>query len=88
MQDLKSYFYPAIELPTHALLHFEVDDSVCAVPVKRIVHPPLPELRKGCACRIRWNTKKEFDATVLCLGKDLFEAHLFIRINNFVLSFR
>ena len=61
---------------------------MCAVPVKRIAHPPLPELSKGCACRVRWNTKKEFDATVLCLGKELFEAYLFIRINNLVLSFR
>ena len=47
MEGLKCYFYFATELSTHALLHFEVNDTVCAVPVKRIVHPPLPEVTEG-----------------------------------------
>ena len=62
---------PATDLPTHVLLHFEVDDTVRAATFKRVICPPLPEIIVGCACRVRWNAKSEFDATVLCLGKEL-----------------
>ena len=65
------YFPTAIDVPTHVLLHFEVDDTVCAAPVKRVIHPPLSEIIVGRTCRVRWNARREFDATLLCLGKEL-----------------
>ena len=65
------------EPPTHALLHFEVDSTVSILPVKRIAHPPLPELTEGCTCRVRWSKRKQYDASVLCLGMNLVETKAF-----------
>ena len=62
-------------MPTHALLHFEVDQTVCTLHVKRIIHPPLFQLKEGSTCRVRWSGRKHYDATVLCLGKNL--SHIF-----------
>lgn len=61
------------ELATYVLLHFEVDGTVCALPVKCIVHPALPELVVGCSYRVRWSKRKQYDISVLCLGRTLIQ---------------
>ena len=38
----------------HALVHFDMDNTVCGLPVKRIMHPPLLQLAVGCTCRVGW----------------------------------
>ena len=58
-----------IDLPTHALLHFPVDETVGVVPLTRIIHPTVLELFEGCGCRVKWSGKKEYEATLLCTGK-------------------
>ena len=69
LQPAKSFFNAAVDPPSHVLLHFRVDDTVCIAPVKRITNPPLSQLTVGSSCKVKWDSKKEFDATVLCLGK-------------------
>lgn len=59
------------ELPTHALLYFKTDHTVCTLPVKRILQPPQLEIVVGCSCIVRWSARKQYAATVLCLGKNL-----------------
>ena len=58
-------------LPTHTLVHFGVDNTVCGLPLKRILDPSLPELIVGCTCRVKWRGKKQYDGTVLFMGKRL-----------------
>ena len=59
----------SVELPTHALVHFDIDQTVCALQVKRIVQPPLVEVTTGTTCTVRWSKRKQYTATVLFLGK-------------------
>ena len=66
----------AADLPTHVLLHFELDDTMCTLPLKRITHPPPPQLTTGCTCRVKWSANREYEATVLCLG-NVFITYLF-----------
>ena len=76
------------ELPTHALLHFEIDRTVCSLPVKRIIKPPLLELATGCACTVRWSGRKQYSATVLCLGNNFTRSLLSLISSCFLLSIR
>ena len=55
------------ELPTHALLYFKTDHTVCTLPVKRILQPPQLEIVVGCSCIVRWSVRKQYAATVLYL---------------------
>ena len=59
------------ELLTHALLYFKTDHTVCTLPVKRILQPPQPQVVVGCPCTVRWSGRKQYAATVLCLGRNL-----------------
>ena len=76
------------ELPTHALLHFDIDHTVCTLSVKRIVQPPLPQVVVGCSCTVRWSGKKQYTATVLCLGKNSTRGQFSLIFTYFLLPFR
>ena len=65
------------EPPTHTLVHSEVDSTVSVLPVKRIAHPPVSELTVGCTCRVRWSKRKQYDASMPCLGMNLVESKAF-----------
>ena len=56
------------EPPTHGHLHFEVDDTVCTLPAKCIIPPPLLQVVIGCSCTVRWSRKKQNTARVLFIG--------------------
>ena len=57
-------FLTFTELPSHALLHFLIEDTVGIVPMKRIVHPSQLDVVIGCDCRVKWSDNKEYDAVV------------------------
>lgn len=53
---------------THAVVHFETDDSTCVVPIKKIVNNHGKELRPQEPCHVKWTDNVTYSATVLALG--------------------
>ena len=76
------------ELPTHALVHFNSDHTVCTLPVKCIVQPTLCEVVVGCSCTVRWSRRKQYTATVLCVGKNLTRVQFSLIFTYLLLSIR
>ena len=62
-------FSTSTELPTDALTHFSVDQTVCVISLKRIIYPPPLEVVVGCVCRVKWSDNKQYEATVLGMGE-------------------
>ena len=52
--------------------------------MKRILDPPPLEITVGCACRIKCCDNKEYDATVLSMGKNFLTTALFVCLSFFV----
>ena len=58
----------SLDIPTHALVHFEVDNSISAVPVSKFIEPRVEEIEEGCQCTVRWEGKRSYQGTVLLSG--------------------
>ena len=58
-----------LDITTHALVHFEEDNSVSAIPVKKFIEPQHEAIEEGCNCTVRWGGNRRYHGTVLALGK-------------------
>ena len=70
----------SIAIATHVLVNFNVDDSVCAVPVGKITRPPTEQLKCGVQCTVQWASEVVYEGKILCVGmvKICMLASLFI----------
>ena len=68
IQPAKTFLNGTVDPLSQVLVHFQVDDTVCIASVKHITNPPHSELTVGSTCRVKWDSKKEFDAKVPCLS--------------------
>ena len=54
---------------THLVVKFTEGEELSVVPMKRVTHPTLPELKKSILCSVKWSDKRIYTATVLAMGE-------------------
>ena len=62
-------FLDLIDLQTHALVQFKVDRYTAVVPHKKVVGSNTLKQGDNCTCKVLWNRKETYVATVIALGK-------------------
>ena len=53
--------------PSHFLVRFLVDETVCIIPKKNIVDVAVPPI--GNQCQVKWSNGEILTATLLAAGK-------------------
>ena len=54
-------------LPSHFLVKFHVDETLCVIPKKNLVDPT--HLQVGGSCSVKWNATEVLEATIVAMGE-------------------
>ena len=57
-------------LPSHFLVKFHVDETLCVIPKKNLVDPTHLHVQVGGSCSVKWNATEVLEATVMAMGEE------------------
>ena len=62
-------------LDTHALIHFDEENSSSIVPLSQVVREDTGNLYAGHLCAVLWSNKKKYTGKLICSGSIMLMLH-------------